>query len=216
MAKTSSTETDETKTGASVSFEIANLLDAKALASVELIRAIKMRPLEDKSIDCFGYITGRVTGLSYRSNQYSDEPAYVLKGTFKGIPTDPARKEIRAEYCILPRSMNAAVVAAVIGDGAHAIDKAPKRGQKLDVPYGNEIRFAVEVGCRRSDTEIGYEYVNVMHGSDGFNVHDPLEELNQFLPEHVQQRLPAPVIAAVPQQARIAAPEKPVKRRASK
>lgn len=197
----------DTNGSGSVAFEVAGLLRASTLSTTEVLGEIKARKLEDKRIEVIGYITGSVNGLSYRSNQYDDLPAYVLKGAFKGIPADGDRPEIRSDYCILPRTMNAQVVNAVLGeDGKHAIDKAPKRGQKLDVPFGNTIQFALEIGVRRSDTEIGYEYVVTMHGSEGFNLHDPLASLNAFLPAAAKTRLPAlPRTAPAPQLAAPAA-----------
>jgi hypothetical protein len=82
----------------------------------------------------------------------------------------------------LPRSINDTLVAAVIGDHKLPIDRAPKRGEKIEVDGLNEIGFAVEIAVQHDDSEVGYTYICTMHGEDAFTLSDPLADLRSIVP----------------------------------
>ena len=159
--------------------QMVGTLGAKHLGDPTIVRTWSADEI-GKREHKLGAIMGRVTGISLRSNVFNDEPSIAFVGVFEGIGDDGRR--IRSSACFLPHTLNKMLAATVVGDHKLPIDKAPKRGQKIDVIGLNEIKFAVEISVQKDDSEVGFRYITRMHGHDAFLVSDPLSDLRQFIP----------------------------------
>lgn len=168
-------ETDE-------GIEVVGTLSHKNLMPPGLLEEVKARPKGSREVTVIGAIIGRVRGLSMRSNAYSDEPSLAFIGIFDGMPAHIPGAKIRSQACFLPRLINNTLAAAVQGDNKLPLDKAPKKGQKLDVWGLNEINFAVEIGVVHDDSEVGFLYKVKQYGPDAFLLSDPLEAVRPLIP----------------------------------
>jgi len=114
---------------------------------------------DTKTIVWLGNIIGKANGLSYRSNNFGDEPSVALTGIFESVPADAENDVVRAPSLFMPRAIQAMLVAAMT-DGQPAPVTTIKRGTKLDVP-GKEVKIMFQVGARRNAATggAGYEFV---------------------------------------------------------
>jgi hypothetical protein len=135
---------------------------------------------DDDTIHNLGVIFGKVRGLSLRSNVFGEEPSKAFTGIFEGIPAHGGR--YRSTSCFLPRAINDTLTAAVVGDHKMPIDRAPKRGEKIEVTGLNELTFAISIAVQHDDSEVGFRYVCTMHGQDAFALQDPFADLRPLIP----------------------------------
>jgi hypothetical protein len=162
--------------------ELVGTLSHKSLMPPGLLEEVKARPKGNRDVTVIGAIIGRVRGLSMRSNAYSDEPSLAFLGVFDGMPEHNPDGKLRSNACFLPRLINNTLAAVVQGDNKLPLDKAPKKGQKLDVWGLNEINFAVEIAVVHDDTEVGFSYRVKQYGPDAFLISDPLEAVRPLIP----------------------------------
>jgi hypothetical protein len=172
--------------------ELVGTLSHKNLMPPGLLEEVKARPKGNRDITVIGSIIGRVRGLSMRSNAYSDEPSLAFLGVFDGMPEHNPDAKLRSNACFLPRLINNTLAAAVQGDNKLPLDKAPKKGQKLDVWGLNEINFAVEIAIVHDDTEVGFSYRVKQYGPDAFLISDPLEAVRPLIPGLALRRTAMP------------------------
>jgi hypothetical protein len=160
--------------------QMSMLAPVKALA--ELI------PAGDKEVRVVGYVFGEARGISYRNNPNSadGEAAIALTGLFQGVPsyTDAdglpkcaERAELRSGVLFLPPQAQAAVVEAVRGPDAE-IPETPKRGKRVD-QLGVTVPITFEIGIRKSDGPVGYEWVT--RGLQKVEQVSPLDRMRQAL-----------------------------------
>lgn len=128
--------------------------------------ALKTIPEGDgKTVAYLGAIFGKATGISYRSNKYSDEPSVALVGMFEAQPFDVNGAVVRGNSMFLNQAVQTMLVKAMLGDTPPSVTKAPKLGQKIDVDLGMEMPVKCEIGITRSDGEgVGYRFVINMIG----------------------------------------------------
>jgi hypothetical protein len=116
---------------------------------------------DTKTVAHLGVIIGMASGISYRSNKYSDEPSIAMIGVFEATPYDPAEATVRAQSLFLNAAVQAMLVKAMVGDKPLAVTKAPKIGQKIDEDLGLQMPIKCEIGVVRNANEqgVGYQYV---------------------------------------------------------
>jgi hypothetical protein len=144
-----------------MTLRIAATLNAKDAG--DLTKALAGISVTDtKTIAMLGTIIGMSDGLSYRANPYGDEPAIALTGVFEAMPFDPEGVTVQSASLFLPKSVQDILVKAAADGNEHAVTKAPKRGQKVDVP-AKQLKVMCEVGIRRTTSKdgdsSGYEYI---------------------------------------------------------
>lgn len=126
---------------------------------------LTLDPKDTKTVAYLGAIYGKATGLSYRSNKYSEEPSIALVGAFEAQPFDANAAVVRAPSLFLNAAVQAMLVKAMIGDGEHAVTVAPKLGKKVDVDLGKEMPVRCEIGITRAEGEgAGYRFIINMIG----------------------------------------------------
>jgi len=160
---------------------------------------------DTKTIVWLGNIIGKANGLSYRSNNFGDEPSVALTGIFEPVPAFEGDDIVRAPSLFMPRAIQAMLVEAMRGSDPAPVQSV-KKGTKLDVP-GKEIKILFQVGCRRNSATggAGYEFVTNQVGE--IEKIDVLESLRAELATgKASPQLAAP--AATPQIEKPAA-EKP-------
>lgn len=117
---------------------------------------------DTKTIAWLGHIMGMARGLSYRSNNFGDEPSIALIGVFESVPYDPANDVVRAPSLFMPRAIQAILTGAMLdGVTSDLVPSRITRGTKVDIPVGKEMKILFEVGCRRNAATggAGYEFV---------------------------------------------------------
>lgn len=142
-----------------------------------------------------GTLLGEARGLTYRANDNDENtPSVGITGPFKFVPADTARPEIWAQVTYLPRSVHDTVITALEGDRVRPVDKAPKRGQGVNVqlPPGTVMRIVLEIGVKRDDSVIGYQYITRGNPKIPLALHDPLAELSAAVAEGKPLAIAAP------------------------
>lgn len=160
---TTTTATTETKM-----MEYPARLQMSMMAPVKAIAA--SIPEGDKEVRVIGYVFGEARGVSYRNNPNSTdgEPAVGLIGVFEGVPSyedfpgmDPKaacglRAGLGSGVCFLPPQLQGVIASQIGADGD--VPRNLKRGQRSD-QLGVSVPISVEVGIRKSDSPVGYEWV---------------------------------------------------------
>ena len=156
--------------------ESKNKLNAGDLADCKAVAAAI--PEGNREAHEIGVIVGFVRGLSYRNNPNDPtQPAIGLVGAFKGIPSDARRPAIVSPVLFLPTGIQAAIVDMVRGNAKAPIDGVPTKGKAVTVESDKELKIAVMIGIRKSNSPIGYEFAAVME--DTPTVESPLAELEE-------------------------------------
>lgn len=165
----------ETATNAPVKVATNVLGKLNVADAGDIKRALASIPEGDtKTTVVLGTVLGTVSGVSWRSNKFDPtEPSIGLLGKFETVPAhlDDARSV--APVLFLPKAMLAAVFAQLGAENTKP-DKVPAPGRAVDVQLDNTYRVSFEVGVRRSDTAIGYEYRCTF--MDNLAVDDPFAE----------------------------------------
>lgn len=133
----------------------------------DIAAALKAIPEGDtKTVGYLGAVFGMASGISYRSNKYSDEPSTALVGVFEAQPFDPAAAVVRGNSMFLNQAVQGMLVKAMMGETPHSVTKAPKLGQKVDVDLGLQMPVKAEIGIVRTAGEgVGYRFVINMIGA---------------------------------------------------
>lgn len=114
---------------------------------------------DTKTVAHLGVIVGMATGVSYRSNKFGDGPSIALIGTFEGTPYDPDSSVVISQSLFMPAAVQAALVSSIMGDKKHAVTKAPKIGQKVDLALdGVQMPVQCEIGVLRNADKSGAGY----------------------------------------------------------
>lgn len=156
----------------------------------DIAAALKSIPEGDhKTVAYLGAIFGMASGISYRSNKYSDEPSTALVGVFEAQPFDPEAAVVRGNSMFLNQAVQAMLVKAMMGDTPHTVTKAPKLGQKVDVDLGMQMPVKCEVGLTRTDGEgQGYRFViNLIGAATKIDVLETLR--NEITSESISERV---------------------------
>lgn len=126
-----------------------------------LFKEHKIADTDTKTLIPMGAIIGVANGLSYRKNNFGDAPSVALVGTFEAIPADPKADGARSPALFMPQSVQAMLVAALIGDGEAPITKMPKQGERIDINTGKSLKIMFEVSVRRNAAVggAGYEFI---------------------------------------------------------
>lgn len=160
--------------------------------------ASEVRKLEagDKTVVTLGQVLGKVTGIVFKHNPNNPEqPAIALEGFFEGISSDPARAVIRSTTFFPPGNVAKMIQSFILkGEPIPSQARSLKRGQSVPVGIeGEAIPLAMEIGVRRTDTAIGYEFVTEVADNGAMNKVDLLADVRGMLPGGGAQRaLPAP------------------------
>lgn len=146
---------------------------------------------EARKIHMLGSIIGMIDGISVRSNPNDEtKPSIGFKGIFEGIPVDPSKPLIRAPLLFLPESITAIVAKALLGDKPMPTER-PQRGKPIDAVTADQMEVGLEIGVKKTNTPIGYEYV--IKTAQEMTKVDPLADLRTRLAGRVGvPQLPAP------------------------
>lgn len=156
----------------------------------DIATALKSIPEGDtKTVAYLGAIFGMASGISYRSNKYSDEPSIALVGVFEAQPFDVNGAVVRGNSMYLNQAVQQMLVKAMMGETPHSVQKAPKLGSKIDVDLGMQMPVKAEIGLVRSAGEgVGYRFIINMIG-DAAKV-DVLDELRrEIISESASERV---------------------------
>lgn len=162
--------------------------------------AVIQQPIGTETM--LGTILGQARGLSYRNNpQDESKPSIALTGPFKFLPVDADRPELRSMRCYLPSTVHDTIVSTLEGDNKRPIEGNPQRGKSVDVNLepGAFVPIVLELGVRRVEGAVGYEYITQTSKKVPLALADPLAELQAAAGL-------APALAAPAEQKQIAAP----------
>jgi hypothetical protein len=149
----------------------------------------------DKTPRVIGYVVGKATGVSFRSNPNGSEPTLALTGLFEAISVNEGQPPMVAPVIFLPTAFVKSVGAVLMGEKKWP-DKAPPKGKSIDIEGTGEVPLALEIGIRKnSGAGVGYEFA-VTSRSDENEKTDALHELRQFLPAQLAQRTAPKQLAA--------------------
>jgi len=177
-----------------MSVEMKNAIQMGHLCSLAALAA--SIPPGNTDVHVIGYIIGRVTGVSYRSNPNGDEPSMGLTGMFEATPTEAGRAVIRAPMVFTPTSFTKMVAAQITPPDAKAPKAAPPKGKSIELEGIAELPLAIEIGIRKNNgAGVGYEFAVTMLTPDD-KAKDALAEVRSFLPAQIAQRSPAPALPA--------------------
>jgi hypothetical protein len=160
-----------------MSREIKNAIQMGNLASLSAVAA-GIQP-GDTSTHVIGYVIGRATGISQRSNPNGEEPSLAM---FEATPTEAGRAIMVAPVIFLPTAFCKMLADKLRGDQKLAT-KAPPKGKHIDIDGVAEIPLALEIGIRKSGGERGYEFSVVAKNDSEMEKTDALADLRQYIPE---------------------------------
>lgn len=185
-----------------MAYRIVQTMNAKDAG--DITKALASIPENDtKTVAYLGVIIGMASGLSYRSNKYSDEPSVALTGIFEATPYDPNGETVQGASLFLAGAVQGMLVKAVRGDDVPPVTKAPKLGTAIDVPISVQLPIRVEIGIMRAGDDGKYKWVTNIVG-DPTKI-DVLEGLRSEVVKHGNERMKmigsgrAPAMLAAPQ-----------------
>lgn len=152
-------------------------------------KEIKLDEHPKGHVIALGTFLGDARGLSFRNNpQDESKPSVALVGTFEFSPYKLSRAVLVAGRCYLPSAVQDAVTRAMQDGKASPLTGMPKRGKSVDIECDVTVPLLLEISVRKTDTEIGYEYIT--RELERIALGDPLAALR----ERLQKRLAPPSI----------------------
>lgn len=151
----------------------------------DITKALKdVADTDTKTIAHLGVIIGQADGVSYRSNKFGEGPSIALTGIFEGVPYDPESSVVQSKALFMPAAVQEILIASIMAGREHAVKKAPKIGQKIDLDLdGTKMPVKCEIGVHRSANKSGAGYQFVVNLVGARTRVDVLEKLRAEIVE---------------------------------